>query len=113
MFMIMGPHAIQGNNPRNIEYKVEWITRVIKHMNEHGFTRAEVGKDAQESWHEYVVEQGKDLLMRSVDSWMTGVNSNLDGRQKRIIAQYTGTMQTFRKRGEEVAAGGYRELNLR
>ena len=113
MFMTMGPHAIQGNNPRNIEYKVEWITGIIKHMTEQGYTRAEVGRDAQESWHEYVVEQGKDLLMRRVDSWMTGVNSNLEGRQTRIIAQYAGTMQTFRSRCEEVAAGGYRELNLK
>lgn len=113
MFMIMGPHAIQGNNPRNIEYKVEWITRVIKHMNERGFTRAEVGTDAQEGWHEYVVEQGKGLLSNKVDSWMTGVNSNLEGRQRRIVARYTGSMQAFRRRCEEVEAGGYRELNLR
>ncbi len=113
MFMIMGPHAIQGNNPRNIEYKVEWITRVIKHMNERGYTRAEVGVDAQESWHDYVVEQGKGLLANKVDSWMTGVNSNLEGRQTRIVARYTGSMQAFRSRCEEVAAGGYRELNLK
>ena len=113
MFMVMGPHAIQGNNPRNIEYHVELVTRVIKHMNDHGFTRAEVSTDAQESWHEYVVEQGKDLLMRQVDSWMTGVNSNLEGRQTRIVAQYTGTMQTFRSRCEEITRNGYKELNLR
>ena len=113
MFMVMGPHAIQGNNPRNIEYHVELVTRIIKHMNDHGFTRAEVSTDAQDGWHEYVVEQGKDLLMRRVDSWMTGVNSNLEGRQARIVAQYTGTMQTFRSRCEEVARNGYKELNLR
>ena len=81
-------------------------------MNERGFTRAEVGTDAQESWHDYVVEQGKGLLSNKVDSWMTGVNSNLEGRQTRIVARYTGSMQAFRSRCEEVAAGGYRELDL-
>ena len=113
MFMVLGPHAIQGNNPRNIEYSVEWITRIIKHMNEQGFTRAEASREAQESWHEYVVEQGKDLLMRQVNSWLTGWNSNLEGRQRRIVVQYTGTMQTFRSRCEEVVRSGYRELNLK
>ena len=82
-------------------------------MTEHGFTRAEASPEAQESWHEYVVEQGKDLLMRQVDSWMTGWNSNLEGRQRRIVVQYTGTMQTFRSRCEEVVRSGYRELNLK
>ena len=112
LFMIMGPHAMQGNNPRNIEFNVEWITEIIRHMNHRGLTRAEASLESQNSWHEYVVEQGKDLLMRQVDSWMTGVNRNLDGRNSRIVVQYTGTMQTFRSRCEEVAQNGYKELNL-
>ena len=112
LFMIMGPHAMQGNNPRNIEFNVEWITGIIRHMSDRGLTRAEASLESQNSWHEYVVEQGKDLLMRQVDSWMTGVNSNLEGRQTRIVVQYTGTMQTFRSRCEEVAQNGYKELNL-
>ena len=112
LFMIMGPHAMQGNNPRNIEFNVEWITGIIRHMSDRGLTRAEASLESQNSWHEYVVEQGKNLLMRQVDSWMTGVNSNLEGRQTRIVVQYTGTLQTFRGRCEEVAQNGYKELNL-
>ena len=112
LFMIMGPHAMQGNNPRNIEFNVEWITGIIRHMSDRGLTRAEASLESQNGWHEYVVEQGKDLLMRQVDSWMTGVNRNLDGRNTRIVVQYTGTMQTFRSRCEEVAQNGYKELNL-
>ena len=81
-------------------------------MNDRGLTRAEASLESQNGWHEYVVEQGKDLLMRQVDSWMNGVNRNLDGRNTRIVVQYTGTMQTFRSRCEEVAQNGYKELNL-
>ena len=86
---------------------------MTKHMNERGFTRAEVGQDAQEGWHDNVVEQGKGLLSNKVDSWMTGVNSNLEGRQQRIVARYTGSMQAFRSRCEEVVRNGYKELNIR
>ena len=112
LFMILGPHAKQGNNPRNIEYNVEWITRAIRHMNERGLTRAEASLEAQDGWHDYVMEQSKDQLWRQVDSWMTGVNSNLVGRQTRIVAQYSGSLQTFRSRCEEVVQNGYKELNL-
>jgi len=110
LFMIMGPHAMQGNNPRNIEYNVEWITDVIKYMNDHDLTRAEASSESQNGWHEYVLEQGKDLLMTQVDSWFTGINSNIEGRQTRITAMYRGSMQSFRNRCEEAAQNGYKEL---
>ena len=113
LFMIMGPHAMQGNNPRNIEYNVEWITDVIRYMGDRGLTRAEASLESQKGWHEYVLEQSKDLLMTQVDSWQTGINVNLEGRQTRITAMYRGSMQSFRSRCEEVAQNGYKELNLR
>ena len=32
--MILEPHALLGNNPRSIEYNVEWITDLIKYRGE-------------------------------------------------------------------------------
>ena len=112
MFMILGPHALLGNNPRSIEYNVEWITRLINHMVSKDLTRAEATQEAQKNWAQYVHEQGEGLLSNQVDSWMTGINSNLDGRQTRIVARYSGTAQSYRNRCEEVAKNGYKELNL-
>ena len=112
MFMIIGPHAMAGNNPRAIEYQVNWVTELISYMNDHDLTRAEASEEAQKDWREYVVEQGKDLLRNDVDSWQTGINMNLEGRQKRIVGMYSGGQPSYRRRCEEVARGGYRELNL-
>ena len=112
MFMIIGPHAMAGNNPRAIEYQVNWVTDVIEYMNERGLTRAEAGREAQRGWHEYVLEQGKDLLRNDVDSWQTGINMNLEGRQTRIVGMYSGGQPSYRRRCEEVAQDGYKELNL-
>ena len=112
MFMILGPHALLGNNPRSIEYNVEWITKLINHMVSEDLTRAEATQEAQKNWAQYVHEQGEGLLSNQVDSWMTGINSNLDGRQTRIVARYSGTAQSYRNRCEEVAKNGYEELNL-
>ena len=112
LFMIMGPHALLGNNPRSIEFNVEWITDLIQHMRARNFTRAEATAEAVASWYKHVVEQGEGLLTNQVDSWMTGINSNLDGRQKRILIRYSGTQSTYRKRCNEVAESGYAALNL-
>ncbi len=113
MFMIIGSHAWAGNNPRAIEFQVNWVTEVIKYMNHRGLTRAEASLEAQEGWHQYVVDQGKDLLRSQVDSWQTGVNINLEGRQTRITAMYSGGQPSYRRRCEEVAKNGYNELNLK
>ena len=112
LFMILGPHALLGNNPRSIEFNVEWITDLIEHMDSGKLTRAEATNEAVAGWYRHVLEEGEGLLANQIDSWMTGVNSNLDGRQKRIVARYSGTQSTFRKRCREVAASGYAELNL-
>ena len=112
LFMILGPHAILGNNPRSIEYNVEWITALIAYMNERNLTRAEATRGAVQSWYKYVAEQGEGLLANEIDSWQTGVNSNLEGRQTRILARYSGSQTSYRSRCDEVAASGYAELNL-
>ena len=81
-------------------------------MAKQKFTRAEATPDAVDSWHTYVLNQGEGLLANQVDSWMTGINSNIEGRQKRIIARYSGSQYSYRKRCNEVAEGNYKELNL-
>ena len=43
---------------------------------------------------------------------MTGVNQNVAGKQKRIIARYSGTAPEYRDRADAVAASGYEELEL-
>jgi hypothetical protein len=42
----------------------------------------------------------------------TGVNTNVEGEQTRIIARYSGSAPAYRARCDAVAAEGYRELAL-
>ena len=55
---------------------------------------------------------GEGLLSNEVDSWMTGINSNIAGKQTHIIARYSGSAPAYRQRCDEVAVAGYRELAL-
>ncbi len=109
-FMLMGPHTALGNIPRSIEYAVEWVDDCIGYLHANDYTYAEPTPEAEADWTKFVVKSNEGLLSSEVDSWMTGVNQNVDGKQTRIIARYSGTAPAFREWCDRVAANGYREL---
>jgi hypothetical protein len=112
MMMLMGPHTALGNLPRSIEYNVDWVTRLIGFLRERGLTRAEATEAGMRAWTEHVRAVGEGLLANEVDSWFTGVNRNVAGKETRIVARYSGSAPDYRKRCEEVVAADYAELAL-
>ena len=110
--MVMGPHAGLGNFPRAVEYSADWVTRLIRFARERGLTRVEATAEGSVAWTNHVLEASEGLLFTEVDSWMTGVNRNVEGKQVRRIMRYSGGHPKFRERCETVAADGYRELAL-
>jgi len=112
MFMLMGPHTALGNIPRSIEYNVDWVTGLIRYMREHNLSRADARPEAVAAWTDHVKSLGEGLLSNEVNSWMTGINTNVEGKQTRIIARYSGSAPAYRARCDEVAANGYQELML-
>jgi cation diffusion facilitator CzcD-associated flavoprotein CzcO len=112
MMMLMGPHTALGNIPRSIEYNVEWVTGLLRFARERGLTRVEATDAGVASWTDHVKSLGVGLLSNEVDSWMTGINRNVAGKQTRIIARYSGSAPAYRARCDAVAADEYRELAL-
>lgn len=110
LFMIMGPHAALGNNPRSIEYNVEWVRDCLVHARSTGAQRLEAKAEAVDAWANFVHEKAQGLLSNEIDSWMTGVNMNVAGRQHRRLVRYAGTAPEYRARCDAIAAGGYEEL---
>ena len=110
--MVMGPHAGLGNFPRAVEYSADWVTRLIRFAQDRGLTRVEATAEGSIAWTDHVLEASEGLLFTEVDSWMTGVNRNVEGKQVRRIMRYSGGHPKFRERCEAVAADGYRELAL-
>ncbi len=112
MLMLLGPHTALGNIPRSIEYNVDWVTALLRHMQAKGLTRAAARPEAVRAWTEHVMSCAEGLLTFEVDSWMTGVNRNVEGKQTRTVARYAGSAPAYRAWCDEVAGGGYRELVL-
>ena len=112
LLMVMGPHAGLGNFPRAAEYSADWVTRLIRFARDRGLTRIEATAAGAKAWTDHVIAASEGLLFTEVDSWMTGINRNVEGKQVRRIMRYSGGHPAFRARCEAVAAGGYRELAL-
>jgi cation diffusion facilitator CzcD-associated flavoprotein CzcO len=112
MLMVMGPHAGLGNFPRAAEYSADWVTRLIRFARDRGLTRIEATAAGAKAWTDHVIAASEGLLFTEVDSWMTGINRNVEGKQVRRIMRYSGGHPAFRARCEAVAADGYRELAL-
>ncbi|HEY2539240.1 MAG TPA: NAD(P)/FAD-dependent oxidoreductase [Stellaceae bacterium] len=112
LLMVMGPHAGLGNFPRAAEYSADWVTGLIRFAHERGLTRIEATAAGAAAWTDHVIAASEGLLFTEVDSWMTGINRNVEGKQVRRIMRYSGGHPKFRERCEGVVADGYRELTL-
>ncbi|WP_298364704.1 NAD(P)/FAD-dependent oxidoreductase [uncultured Bradyrhizobium sp.] len=112
MMMLMGPHTALGNIPRSIEYSVDWVTGLLRFAKANGLTFLDATPEGTADWTDHVKALGVGLLSNEVDSWMTGINRNVEGKQRRIIARYSGSAPAYRARCDEVAAQGYAELRL-
>ena len=109
MFTLVGPHnaATFCNIPRCIEQNVEWVTALLRHMQQQNLTRVEPTAAAETAWTEHVHEVSQRLLFTQINSWMTGINTNVGGKQKRTVLVYAGGAPAYRKRCDDVAAKGY------
>jgi len=114
MLTLVGPHnaSTRCNIPRCIEQNVEWVTDLLRHMDAEGITRFETTPAAEAEWSKHVEELAGELLYTLVDSWMTGINRNVEGRETRRILQYQGGAPAYREYCDTVAAAGYRGLVL-
>ena len=112
MLMVMGPHAGLGNFPRATEYSADLATGLIRFARDRGLTRIEATAAGATGWTDHVIASSEGLLFTEVDSWMTGINRNVEGKQVRRIMRYSGGHPKFRERCEAVVANGYRELSL-
>ncbi len=112
LLMVVGPHAGLGNFPRVAEYSVDWVTDLVAFAQQRGLTRVEATIAGVAEWTEHVRALGEGLLMNEINSWMTGVNRNVEGKQSRKIMRYSGGHPAFREHCDAVAADNYRKLAL-
>lgn len=113
VFTILGPHQPFGNVARSIEHAVQVVADLLQYVHDRNYTYVEATREAADKWTEHVVECSKGaVLLNEVDSWMTGVNKNVKGKQVRTVARYTGSAVEYRRRCEETKKSGYKGLTF-
>ena len=114
MVMLGGPQTAAANFPRGSEVAINWITPLLQHLLENGYTRFNVKEDAQQAWFEEVKTSYKGLLLNKAQSWITGYNSNLKGHEyghTRYNIYATGGAE-YAKHLKAAAEGNYREIDF-
>ena len=114
MMMVIGPHtgASFCNMPRCGEENVDFVTDLIRFTQAKGYTRVHPTPMAETAWTEHVLKVAEKLLINKTDSWFTGINHNIAGRDKRICLLYAGGAPRYRRKCDEVGASGYAELQF-
>jgi cation diffusion facilitator CzcD-associated flavoprotein CzcO len=115
MLTIVGPHnaSTRCNIPRCIEQNVDWVTGLMRAARDRRITRFDATPEAEAEWSRHIEELADGMLYTQIDSWATGINSNVEGRNVRRILQYQGGAPAYRARCDEVAAKGYAGMVLR
>ncbi|KAF2151579.1 cyclohexanone monooxygenase [Myriangium duriaei CBS 260.36] len=110
MIMVMGPHQPFGNATRSIEHAVNVAVGLLQHCDDNGFTWFEPTEEAVVDWTKHVFDCAQGALSNEVDSWMTGVNSNVKGKSERTVARYAGSVIEYRRRCAECKANNWQGL---
>jgi len=109
--MPSGPQSgsASTNYPRGIETGVNWCTKLLGYMWDHGYTHAEPMLEAQERWTSHVKEMYSAMLMRKAKSWFTGYNSNVPGHEYGTVRYlvYNGGTPKYVSNINRVAENGY------
>jgi hypothetical protein len=88
-------------------------TNTVRWMRDYNVAYLETTEKGMNDWTEHVYECGKGLLANEVDSWMTGVNTNLAHRQRRLMTRYYGPASGYRRRCGEVKGKGYVDFDVK
>lgn len=109
MFTVLGPHQPFGNIPRSIERASLMVADILSFCKTNGYTYAEPTQEAVDEWTEYVWKCSEaNVLINEVDSWLTGVNTNVEGRSVRTVVRYTGSAIEYGRRLDESRKCGFK-----
>jgi cyclohexanone monooxygenase len=113
-FMLVGPQsgATFCNIPRCSALVIDWLSELMLQAKDSGVQRIEVDDAAAEAYTLYCAKLQSKLLLGRTDSWFTGINTNIEGRDKREVLLFVGGNPRFRADCDDVRNNDYRGFVL-
>lgn len=93
--------------------QVEWVAGMIRHLRDHGLTRAEPDPEHQDRWTRHVYEVYAKTLLADSDAWWVKETRQPDGSVQKRALIYVGGAPQYRDLCEDVARKGYEGFVLR
>ncbi|ABE47414.1 flavin-containing monooxygenase [Polaromonas sp. JS666] len=110
LFMILGPNGPFTNLPPSIETQVEWISDLIKHMNDTGRQLVEATHEGEDGWTATCNEIAGYTLFPKADSWIFG--ANIPGKARTVMFYLAG-LGAYTQKLNEVTSTGYPGFEIR
>ena len=113
-FMLVGPQngATFCNIPRCSALVVDWLSEMMAHVKTTDIRRVEPEYDAAEDWTLYCSKLMGKMLLGQTNSWFTGINKNIKGRDKREVLLFVGGNPKFRQYCDDVRDNDYKGFIL-
>ena len=101
------------NIPRCSAIVIDWISELFAKAKAQGITTIEPTQQAQEDYTALCHKLLGLTLIGSTNSWFTGINKNLQGRQKRDALLWAGGNPGFRELLGKVESQGYEGFKMK
>ena len=113
-FTLVGPQngATFCNIPRCSAVVVDWLSEMMAHVKTSNIHRIEPDQTAAEDWTLYCAKLMDKMLLGQTNSWFTGINRNIKGRDKREVLLFVGGNPKFRDYCDEVRESNYKGFIL-
>jgi cyclohexanone monooxygenase len=111
LFTITGPSSpsVLSNMVYSIEQHVDFVTKAIKYMRDHGYDAIAPAISAEDEWAAHVDEVTSATLYPAADSWYIG--ANVPGKP-RVFMVYPAGLQVYLDHCDQVVADGYKGFEL-
>lgn len=109
-FMLVGPQsgATFCNIPRCSALAIDWLSEMMMHAKKDGVERIEPTVEAAADYTQYCHKLQNKLLLGQTNSWFTGINRNIEGRDKREVLLFVGGNPRFRAYCDDVSENAYK-----
>ncbi len=106
-----GPQAPTAfcNGPTSAEFQGDYIVQCLTYMREHGHTRIEPTREAEDAWRATCMEIAGDSLFPMAKSWYMG--ANIPGKARECL-MYAGGLPAYLEALEASASNGYEGYRL-
>lgn len=106
MFVIAGPGSpsVMSNVVRSTEHHVEWLTELVRRLEESRPATIEPTLKAEDEWCKHLTELAQGTVFMTADSWYLG--ANVPGKP-RVFMPYVGGVPRYREICEGIADNGY------